>query len=110
MDLDPGFDLLLQQRADGAWDLSDALSSWLGHDLDDLLEVARQSGHPDAPRVVATFLVLDWVDREEEEVPASWTPVIEKARDWLRRAMDDVDAPSGFGSWGDWALQFVGPR
>jgi hypothetical protein len=79
--------LVVLQRADGTWDLDDALASFLGkrpRQLKKKLEGA--TGDPEvAARAWATALALAWLERNAADSRAEWELLADKAKGWLSR-------------------------
>jgi len=83
-------ELLLTQRPDGAFLLSDVLRAWLGARLPRLEQAAALHGEAlVVTGVVVALLAAEAADRRDE-----WLPAVTKARRWLSRQSSPFD-PSG---------------
>jgi hypothetical protein len=76
------FDLLMTQRADGAFAPSAVLESWLGPEASERLRAAMKA-HGDA--LVATAVVVALLARDEPARESEWRPAVTKAQAWLRK-------------------------
>jgi hypothetical protein len=74
------------QRADGSWELTQALASALGVRFGQLEAVAAAKNWKtaDARRAWATSLALAWLEAHTAADRDEWALLADKARDWLR--------------------------
>ena len=88
------------QRADGSWELDQALADVLGVSLSDL--VAATSGAAgdteEVRRAWATALALVFLENRAASDRAEWDLLAAKARRWLASV---TATPSGGGTWTD---------
>jgi hypothetical protein len=97
------FDFLVSlQRADGSWDLDEALADLFGHDLGDLVAaIAGSTGDPDeARRAWATVLALKFLEEQASANRGEWALLADKAVRWLATVSA---VPPGGTSWSDLA-------
>lgn len=98
--------LIALQRADGSWDLTDALARTIGRRLSQL-EAALSGATPGDPAMVraawATALALAWLGRHADDSKDEWRLLADKANKWLAGV---VVAPPG-ASWAQMARRFV---
>lgn len=87
--------LVALQRADGSWELDDALAAVLGLPLATLeAPLAGATGDPAPLRSAwATALALAWLERNEGDARDEWLLLARKARAWLDAT--GLGAPSG---------------
>jgi Ca-activated chloride channel family protein len=80
-------DLVVLQRADGSWDLDEALASVLGKRLKKLQKTLKDAtGDPgEAARAWATALALAWLEANATDSRTEWELLAEKAKAWLSR-------------------------
>lgn len=93
-------DPLLHQSADGSWPLTSWSAEFTGFDADRLRALGLDPDDEAVARVAVTALVLAEIHRRGQ-VPASWEPALEKARQWLARAAALV--PQRNQGWLEWA-------
>ena len=79
--LDTLYDLLLTQRADGGFPLSEPLAQRLGS----ALAFARKASSQHGELLVATTLVLALLERDETDRADEWRPAAAKARRFLEK-------------------------
>jgi Ca-activated chloride channel family protein len=94
--------LIALQRADGAWELDQALANAIGVPLGELQRrVSGAIGNiEEAQRAWATALALSFLERDAASSRDEWALLAAKARRWL----DDVKTqPPGGGSWREFA-------
>ncbi len=97
--------LVSLQRADGAWDLTDALAQVLGRSLRDLeVKLGPQKKDPEAARALATALALRWLETSAHESESEWSLLAKKARKWLEKCRT---RPPGGGTWMDLATATI---
>ena len=75
------FAVLMTQRAEGSFPLSDPLLRWLGEKAAVVSAQARRSGE----RLIATTAVLLWLDLRAGNRREEWTRAAQKAQHWLNR-------------------------
>jgi len=96
--------LVALQRADGSWELDQALADVLGMPLSDLVAATNGSnGHTDdVRRAWATALALVFLEKRAASSRAEWELLAAKAHRWLTsvRAL-----PPGGGTWIDHAAR-----
>ena len=73
--------LLMTQKADGSFRLSEELMRWLAEDLAAVERAAREHGEA----VVATAVAVALFERDEAGREDEWRPAARKARKWLAR-------------------------
>jgi len=80
-------DLVVLQRADGSWDLDEALAAVLGKRLKKLQKKLKDAtGDPaKAARAWATALALAWLEANAADSRTEWELLAEKAKAWLSR-------------------------
>jgi Ca-activated chloride channel family protein len=83
------FDLLMTQRADGSFEVSDVLEEWLGRERHERLREACAS---QGEALVVTSVVIALLEREEAGRASEWTPAVNKARAWLAKQGGAFDA------------------
>ena len=88
------------QRADGSWELTEALARAIGHDLGELEALlAGATGKKDEARKAwATALALAWLEEHARDQEDEWRLLAVKARTWLGHV--SARPPAG-GSWLD---------
>ena len=88
--------LVAMQRADGSWDLDNALAGVLRRTFRDLEQsMPHALGHePDGRRAWATALALAWLEAHAHRWQDEWHRLAEKATVWLRMsgAAGEVEA------------------
>lgn len=100
--------LVALQKADGSWELDDALAALLGRPLRTLeAPLAGVEGDPLlARRAWATALALAWLEEHARDSADEWLLLGAKGRKWLEAT--GLDGPLGR-SWRDAAGAFVNP-
>jgi Ca-activated chloride channel family protein len=80
--------LVSLQRADGTWELTDALCAVLGVRLPSVERLLAGATGEAAERrtALATALALAWLERRESATRDEWTLLAAKAERWLRNA------------------------
>jgi Ca-activated chloride channel family protein len=78
--VDPLFEVLMTQRADGSFPRSREVAGWLGADrtrrLDEAIAAAGEA-------VVVTAVVVALLERDHRDREAEWRPAVAKAKQWL---------------------------
>jgi Ca-activated chloride channel family protein len=88
--IDPLFELLLTQKADGSFLLSPVLEQMLGSSL-----AAVQSAiATDGEAVVITAVVLELLSRRFATRKGEWKPAAKKMKRWIKKARASFDASS----------------
>jgi hypothetical protein len=97
--------LVSLQRADGSWELSDALAAALGWKSAETLKKAlgRDLADVTEERAAATTLALVWLEREARDSRDEWRLLAEKAREWLETEAGGADDwhERALAAWGD---------
>jgi Ca-activated chloride channel family protein len=75
------YDILMTQRADGAFVLSQELTQWLGDGWARVREAMQRHGE----ELVATAVVIALLARDEPQRESEWRPAVTKAQAWLRK-------------------------
>jgi Ca-activated chloride channel family protein len=88
--------LVALQRADGAWELDDALATVLGQPLTALEAKLGRERDPERRRALATALALLWLETSARDAEAEWSLLARKARKWLDKC---PVRPEGGGTW-----------
>jgi len=98
--------LVLLQRADGSWDLSEELSRLLGRPLAELVAHGKgASGDAEtARRALATALALRWLGAHAAAERQEWALLARKAERWLDGC---GSVPAGCGTWQDVAASLL---
>jgi Vault protein inter-alpha-trypsin domain/von Willebrand factor type A domain len=98
--------LVKLQRADGAWDLTEAFADAIGQKLRDLeRELSGATGErDDVRRAWATALALAWLGQQAHDVEHEWRLLAAKARTWLDHGRA---VPADGGGWADAAAKFL---
>jgi hypothetical protein len=98
--------LVLLQRADGSWDLTQNFAAAIGQPLS-VLEAAvngTASSRVEIRRTWATALAIAWLQEHASDVEDEWRMLSAKARRWL----EGVRVPAGGGGeWTERAAKFL---
>ena len=97
------FRLLMEQKADGSWKLSDNLAKYCNRDRDDLDSIATQCTEPWAADALATLLVLALIERDGAH--EAWETILEKGQAWLDTTTAGTAPPKPHPTWKAWAGQ-----
>jgi hypothetical protein len=99
---------LVQQNADGSWDLTEEIARLCGNSLPALREAARAAGPgAEAERLLATLLALKLIRDLPKKVRSLLKQIVRKAEKWVRRATAGHTPPEPHASWEDWAARLV---
>jgi hypothetical protein len=92
--------LVALQRADGSWELDQALADVLGVSLNELVAATRgaRGDANDVKRAWATALALVFLENRAASNRAEWELLADKGRRWLASA---GAVPPGGGTWLD---------
>ena len=90
--------LIALQRADGSWELSNALARAIGRELGPLETVlSGMAGDPTVVRAAwATTLALAWLELHAADSKDEWRLLADKARKWLAGVMEARAAGRSF--------------
>lgn len=97
--------LLLDQNAEGSWDLTASVAVFCDRELADLEAAAAQCSEPWAKKVLATLLILDLTERRG--APDTWEAILDKALAWFQKTTDGTPPPEPHKTWKDWARQAI---
>jgi Ca-activated chloride channel family protein len=99
---DPMDALALQITADGYWTHSPEVFRVTGFTKARVQELSAALGIPQAAELVTTLAVLTTLERRSR-VPASWKPLLAKARKWVRKTTAGIQPPGG-ATWEEWLV------
>lgn len=90
--------LVALQRADGSWELTEALTVVLGRELADLEKALASTKGDAAPvrRAWATALALAWLAKDAAGEKDEWALLARKARAWLDACGAAAPSPAGW--------------
>ena len=97
------YQLLLQQKADGAWELTEDLATLCDCGVADFQKLATQCPEPWASKVLATLLVLELTERHG--APESWEAILDKSLAWVVTTTGQTAPPNPHATWKEWARQ-----